>query len=168
MHLRPRRCEPLAETLDAIAEADLITLGPGSLYTSVIPNLLAAGIADAVAASPARKVYVCNLMEEPGETDGFSASAHLRALYDHSREGLAEYVVVNEQPASQAALDRYAATEAGPVHVDREGLEAMGVKTLSVELMDDEDVIRHNASALARVLVNLALEANQQSHASES
>ena len=144
------------KTLEAIAEADLITLGPGSLFTSVIPNLLVDGIAEAIASSGAPKVYVCNLMEEPGETDGYKASDHLKALLRHSKDGLADYVIVNERPAAEPVLRRYAATEAGPVEVDRAALEAMGVEVLSVDLLAGGDIVRHDSAILASLLVDLA------------
>lgn len=154
--LKPQHCEPVAETLAAIAEADLITLGPGSLFTSVIPNLLVAGITEAIQKSPALKIYVCNLMEEPGETAGYSASRHLEAVYRHSCDGLVDTVVVNEQSASESVLRRYAETQAGPVRSDRAALEAMGVSVRSVDLLAEGDVIRHDSAGLASLLVELA------------
>jgi len=95
--LRPRKCPPLRETLEAIAEADLITLGPGSLFTSVIPNLLVEGVPQAICESPAIKAYVVNLMWQPGETSGFSASDHVRAILDHSCKGLLDCVDIIER-----------------------------------------------------------------------
>src|SRR5205807_2343962 len=93
--LRPGDCEPLPETLEAIAKADLITLGPGSLYTSVIPNLLVKGVSQAIARSSALKVYFVNLMWQPGETINFAASQHVRALNDHARTRMIDCVVLN-------------------------------------------------------------------------
>lgn len=154
--LKPRRCEPLPDTLEAIANADLITLGPGSLFTSVIPNLLVEGIVDAIKKSRAPKVYICNLMEEPGETVGYTASDHLKAVFRHSCEGLADYMIVNEESAAEPVLQRYAATEAGPVYADRAVLEAMGVEVLALGLLAEGDVIRHDSAGLATLLVNLA------------
>lgn len=157
--LRPRHCAPVEETLDAIAQAELITLGPGSLFTSVIPNLLVDGIAEAIAKSGAPKVYVCNLMEEPGETAGYTASDHLKALWRHSQDGLVDYVIVNERTAAEPVLKRYAETEAGPVQADRAALEAMGVEVLSVDLLASGEVVRHDSSRLASLLVDLASRA---------
>lgn len=156
--LKPRKCEPLPETLEAIAEADLITLGPGSLFTSVIPNLLVDGISDAIRDSAAPKVYVCNLMEEPGETEGYSASRHLEAVYQHSYDGLVDAVVLNERSAPETVLQRYAEAEAGPVRPDRSALEKMGVDILPVDLLTEGDVIRHDSAGLAELLVSLAAE----------
>jgi uncharacterized cofD-like protein len=156
--LKPARCEPLPETLEAIAVADLITLGPGSLFTSVIPNLLVDGMADAIRDSSAAKVYICNLMEEPGETVGYSAAKHLEAVYQHSYDGLVDVVVLNERSAPEPVLKRYAETEAGPVVPDRAAMESMGVKVLSVDLQTEGDVIRHDAAGLAALLVSLASE----------
>jgi len=101
-------------------------------------------------------VYVCNLMEEPGETDGYTASDHLKALWRHSKDGLADYVIVNERTAAEPVLQRYAATEDGPVEVDRAALEAMGVEFLSVDLLANGDVVRHDSATLASLLVDLA------------
>ena len=95
LHLRPRRCAPVPETLAALAEADLITLGSGSLYTSVIPNLLVEGIPKAIRESQAPVVYISNLMWQPGETDGYSASDHLRAMHEHSSADLVDMVVLS-------------------------------------------------------------------------
>ena len=159
MQLQPRRCEPIQETLEAIAAADLITLGPGSLYTSVIPNLLVDGVANAIERSRAPKAYVCNLMWEPGETEGYSAADHLQSIFEHSRPGLVDYVIVNREAASAAALARYAAQHAQPVAVDDARLAEMGVDVRAHDVLDDGDVLRHDPLALARILVDIALEA---------
>ena len=98
IHLRPPDCHPLPEALEAIGKADLITLGPGSLYTSVIPNLLVSGIAQAIERSPALKVYFVNLMWQPGETINFTASRHVEAIHQHAGRKLVDYVVLNSTP----------------------------------------------------------------------
>lgn len=109
LHIIPPRCRPLPETLEAIQAADLITLGPGSLYTSLIPNLLVRGIPQAIRQSRAAKVFVCNLMTQPGETRGYTAAAHLGAVADHVGEGLFDYVVLNTREMSRGLARRYAA-----------------------------------------------------------
>ena len=155
IRLRPRECEPVPEALEALAEADLITLGPGSLYTSVIPNLLVAGVADAVRRSRAKTVYICNLMWEPGETEGYSASDHLRAVVEHSAEGIADYVVLNEGAAPAGALERYAESRAYPVEMDDDRLEQAGVRVIGANLLAEGEAVRHDPAKLARLLVEL-------------
>src|SRR5208283_4451036 len=113
--LRPRKPKPLAEALQAIAQADLITLGPGSLFTSVVPNLLVDGIPEAIAASPALKVYFVNLMWQPGETVNLSASLHVKAINKHARRQLMDCVVLNVAPISAAMRRKYAAQNVRPV-----------------------------------------------------
>src|ERR1700689_4068085 len=115
IHLLPRDSQPLPETLAAIAEADLITLGPGSLFTSVIPNLLVEGIAPAIQRSRALKAYFVNLMWQPGETIGFRASDHVKAIHEHAGVDLLDVVVVNTTPIRPAQRRKYAAEKAQPV-----------------------------------------------------
>lgn len=162
MRLRPRECAPVPEALQAIAEADLVTLGPGSLYTSVIPNLLISGVAQAVAQSPARKAYISNLMSEPGETDGYSAADHLRAVYEHSGDGLVDTVIVNNREAVPEAVDRYARQGAYAVQVDSTELRAMGAQVVDAPLLADGPVVRHETETLARLLVKLAVDGRRR------
>src|SRR4051794_4913943 len=118
-HLRlSHPCRPLAETLEAIAQADLITIGPGSLYTSIIPNLLVDNIVDALNQSPAMKAYICNIMTQPGETDGFTVEDHLRALLAHSPALKLDYVIVNSAPIHAELREKYLAD--GAVQVEFE------------------------------------------------
>ena len=164
VELRPRRARPLAETLDAIAHADLITLGPGSLYTSVIPHLLVEGIPQALAASPAVKAYFTNLMTQPGETTGMGASDHLAALLRHAgRSGryLLDVCVVNTGSILQKALERYRAQEARPVENDVRNLEAKGVKVVRADLVRMagrrvQNIIRHDPGAIGAIAIELA------------
>lgn len=158
VRLRPRRCEPLAEALQAIEQADLITLGPGSLYTSVIPNLLVRGVTEAVASSRARKIYICNLMSEPGETDGYTASDHLQAVIDHSQEGIADAILVNQSRIAPRVLKRYAAEGAEPVALDRTRLEAIAPQVLGLDFTAPGPIVRHDSDVLAELLVDLARE----------
>jgi uncharacterized cofD-like protein len=169
--LQPRRAKPLAETLEAIAEADLITLGPGSLFTSVIPNLLVEGIPEAIAASRAVKAYFVNLMSQPGETTGLRASDHLAAILRHcslrTRKTLVDVCVVNSRPIAEGALERYRAQAARPVHNDVGNLRRMGVKVLATDLVrifgrGPYDKIRHDPGAVAAIAVALAREAHRE------
>jgi uncharacterized cofD-like protein len=158
IHLRPSDCRPLPEALDAIQKADLITLGPGSLYTSVIPNLLVSEIADALERSQALKVYFVNLMWQPGETINFSASQHVEAIHAHSRAGLIDCVVLNTAPIPKAMLKKYARARVKPVENDYERLEELGIKVVTAELLavNSEHKVRHDSDALADVALDLA------------
>ena len=140
----------------------MITLGPGSLFTSVIPNLLVAGMAEAIAASPALKVYFVNLMSQPGETvANFSASDHVNAIRRHSGRGVIEVCVVNTAPITGPVLSRYRAGAAQPVDNDLENLEAMGLDIVATDLLrmrhvQADERIRHDTGAIAAVALELA------------
>jgi uncharacterized cofD-like protein len=160
IRLRPDNCEPLPEALEAIRRADLITLGPGSLYTSVIPNLLVNGIAEAIQRSPALKAYVVNLMWQPGETINFSASQHVKAIHEHARRKLTDCVILNTAPIPPAMKRKYARAHVKPVENDIEELNALGIKVVADDLVGDpaavQHKVRHNPAALARILMDLA------------
>jgi uncharacterized cofD-like protein len=158
IRLRPRKCEPLPATLDAIAAADLITLGPGSLYTSVIPNLLVEGIPDAIRRSPAVKAYFVNLMWQPGETMNFTASAHIRAIEDHAGKGLIDYAVVNTAPVRSSLRKKYARQQVDSVEVDFEQLSEMGLEVVAGDLLLESSTVRHDPKAVASVALQLARE----------
>ena len=152
----PRHCRPIPETLGALETADLITLGPGSLFTSLIPNLLVHGIPEAMARSKARKVYVCNLMTQPGESRGYTASDHVRALHEHAGRKIFDDVVLNSRPMSRLMLRRYAADEAEPVSNDLEKIRALGVEPVCAELLVEDHFARHDFRRLAQLLLELA------------
>ncbi|MCL4784317.1 MAG: YvcK family protein [Bryobacterales bacterium] len=158
LRLKPSPCEPLPETLDAIARAHLITLGPGSLYTSVLPNLLVEGIAEAIAASPAHKVYVSNLMWQPGETMRYSASDHVRAILEHAGTSVLNSTLINTGRIGEDLLRSYREKEAEPVFQDVEILREMGIRVLEADLIGGSDKIRHEPRLLAAALVALAKE----------
>jgi uncharacterized cofD-like protein len=154
VRLVPPGARPLQEVLDAIREADLILLGPGSLYTSIIPSLLVRGVVNAISRSRAECVYIANLMTQPGETDGYSVADHVRAIYDHTRVGLFDWVVVNRAPASsQALLRRYRGEGAVPVDPSLEELRRMGLKYVAAALLQQDGVVRHDQKCLARLLL---------------
>jgi uncharacterized cofD-like protein len=155
LHIVPSRCRPLPETLAAIRNADLITLGPGSLYTSLVPNLLVRGIPEEIARSRAVKVLVCNLMTQPGESRGYSAADHVRALHQHAGRELFDHVVLNTRPLSRGLLRRYAAEHAEPVALDLHAVDALGVKPLCVDLLLEDRVARHDSRRLAQLLLSL-------------
>ena len=161
--LQPRICRPLPETLDAIAAADVITLGPGSLFTSVIPNLLVSGVAKAIAKSPAVKAYFVNLMWQPGETIDFRASDHILALRKHARvPNLIDYAVINSSPISRAALKRYKLTNVCPVDNDVEAIRSMGIEVTTAALIEKGPQVRHSPEASAAVAVELAREGRRR------
>lgn len=166
IQLVPRRVKPLKEALAAIAEADLITMGPGSLFTSVIPNLLVEGIPRAIANSPATKVYFANLMTQPGETQGLTASGHVEAILKHCgrhRRGLIDVCVVNSGVLGSGAVRAYGAMAAQPVGADFAALESLGVRVISDDLVRmagqrQQTKIRHDAGAIGAITVELARE----------
>ena len=163
VRLRPDDSEPLPETLEAIGQADLITLGPGSLYTSVIPNLLVNGLAEAVSRSEALKVYFGNLMWQPGETFQFSASQHVAAIHSHAGMRLIDCVVLNTAPIPISLQKRYARSNVQPVENDFSNLAKMGVKVVTGNLVGQPSAthrkIRHDPAALADIVVDLAARA---------
>lgn len=154
--LRPGDCEPVEEALEAIADADVIVLGPGSLYTSVIPNLLVKGLADAVASSQAVTVYACNIMTQPGETDGYKASDHIRAIHQHAGSGLIKYAVVNVQEIPRKLLKKYKEDGAMPVKADLRELERLGVNVIQENMVYETDLVRHDSGKLGGAIIRLA------------
>lgn len=158
LRIVPSRCRPLPETLAELEEADLITLGPGSLYTSLIPNLLVRGIREQIARSKALKAYICNLMTQPGETLRYSAADHLRAIADHAGEKLFDLAILNTRRFSPALEKRYAAQRAEPVLNDLDELKALGVKPVLSELLVEDQVARHDSRKLAELLLSLATQ----------
>ena len=118
--IKPEHPEPLPEVLEAIENADAIVLGPGSLYTSIMPNLLAAGMVDCLYRAEAPKIYVCNIMTQPGETDGFSAADHIRALEEHAGRKILDMVIVNSGNIERHTLKGMPGTERKPVEIDGE------------------------------------------------
>lgn len=156
IRLEPERCRPLPETLEAIGAADLIVLGPGSLYTSIAPNLLVGGVAEAIRKSRARKVYVCNLMTQAGETGGFSASRHARALMEVAGDGLFDTMLLNSRIPPADLVDKYGLEGAEVVEADDEGLGGLGIDVIRRDLMSATDLVRHDPAALAREVLALA------------
>lgn len=156
VYLKPTRVPALQDVLEAIGEADLIVLGPGSLYTSIIPNLLVGGVADAIRQAPGLRVYVCNVMTQQGETRGFRASDHVRVLLEQGGPGLFEYVLVNtRRPRNQSLLARYSQQGAEPVAPDVDAVQALGVRTVADDLISEEELVRHDPRKLAAALLQL-------------
>ncbi|MDP9171743.1 MAG: uridine diphosphate-N-acetylglucosamine-binding protein YvcK [Acidobacteriota bacterium] len=153
----PAHPRPITGTLDAIARADLITMGPGSLFTSVIPNLLVAGIPDAMRQSRALKACFVNLMCQPGETTDFRASDHVRAIHAHGGEALVDCAVVNITRIAPALRRRYAEQSAAPVENDFDAIRDLGVEVLEAELLQKGAKVRHNPAAIGAVTLALAI-----------
>ncbi len=158
VRLVPRRVRPLPEVLEAIAQADLILAGPGSLYTSIIPNLLVSGVPEAIEKSKATRIYVANLMTQSGETQGYSVADHVRAIYQHTRRSLFDWVVINHQPVSPAVARRYRANGAEQVRVDVGELQRMGLRCVFDNLLEEHGVVRHHRERLTRLLLEEFVE----------
>lgn len=159
--LKPARCLPLAEALVAIRTADAVVLGPGSLYTSIIPNLLVKGIPEALARTRAIKIYVCNVMTQPGETGGYTVSAHLRAIQEHAGE-LIDYAVVNTGQVPYRLRARYRQEGAEPVVADFDEIEKLGITAVGEDLVHQTEVVRHHPDKLAQSVVQITLAAKGQ------
>ena len=150
----PAHCQALPEVIDAILGADLIILGPGSLYTSVIPNLLVDGIVEAIMQSKAKKIYVCNIMTQPGETDAYSVASHVNALLNHSRgQKIIDAVLVNNSLPANIS-EGYAKTGSIPVRLDMENLIPSGVTVVSQKLIEEnkQGLVRHSSNRVARAV----------------
>jgi uncharacterized cofD-like protein len=155
LFLVPPDVGPMPQTLEAIAQADLITIGPGSLFTSLIPNLLVRGIAQAIVQSPATKVYICNLMTQANESLDLSAADHIRALSAHAQKQIFDYALINRTPAPDDLKAKYASESACPIVNDLEAIEAMGVIPVLGDYLEVVGVARHNTSRVARDLMQL-------------
>jgi uncharacterized cofD-like protein len=157
IRINPARPRPLKETLAAIEQADLITLGPGSLFTSVIPNLLVAGIPKAIRESKGLKAYFMNLMSQPGETNDFRASDHVRAIREHAGTRLLDCVVVNTAPITGILQRKYAERSAAPIENDVHRLRALGLEVIEAELLQKGPKVRHNPATIAAIAMELAM-----------
>ena len=146
-------CGPLPETLQAISEADAIIIGPGSLYTSIIPNLLVKGIIEAITSSRAPKFYISNIMTEEGETDNFTAADHLRVIQRHTGKQIIDYAVVNSGKIDEERLKRYIEEKAVPVRSSSDEIAKMGINIIERDLVSDTEVAWHDADKLARVIL---------------
>jgi len=155
--LDPPDAPALPETLDAIARADLITVGPGSLYTSLITNLLVQGIPTALEQARGIRVYVCNLMSQANESLGLSAADHIQRIYDHTGAPIFDYALVNTTPFSTDTLARYAAENAAPIIADIERIESMGIRCIAADFASEGNVVRHAAHRVTDALLALGL-----------
>lgn len=158
IYLEPERVKPLKESIDAIINSDLIILGPGSLYTSIIPNLLVEGIPEAIMESNGMKIYIPNIMTQPGETNEYNVIDHINAIEKHTQVGLIEEVIVNSEKIPELILKKYEFKGAEPVLLDNKQkniLKSKNIKWEELELIDiSKDYIRHNAKALSKLIEN--------------
>jgi uncharacterized cofD-like protein len=159
LRLEPEKCSPLPEALAAIYEADVITIGPGSLYTSLLPPILVEGVAEAISDAEAVRIFVCNLMTQPGETDGYTARRHLEIVREYAPQIDFDYVVVNNRLISEAQLSRYAGEGAEQIGVhgsiSPETIE--GAEIIYGNLLDEGEKVRHHPEKLAQVVLLCAM-----------
>jgi uncharacterized cofD-like protein len=155
LFLVPADPQPLPQTLEAIKRADIITIGPGSLFTSLIPNLLVHGIAAAIAESSATKVYICNLMTQPNESLGRTAADHIRALNQHANRNIFDYALVNRTPVSTSLREKYALEGAAQIFVDIDAIEKLGVTPVIGDYLEEAGVARHASTRLAHDVLEL-------------
>ena len=146
--------------LEAIRDADIVVLGPGSVFTSVIPNLLVTPIAEAIAQSRAIRIYICNVMTQPGETDNFTASDHLRAIEKHLPPlppscKIVDYVLINDARPSLEAMERYARTGADMVTPDADMIKSMGYHPITGKFLSTTQLVRHDSERLSRAILHL-------------
>ncbi len=159
LEMVPPDVPPMQQTLDALAEADVITIGPGSLFTSLIPNVLVHGIPEAIAKSAALKVYVCNLMTQANESLGLSASQHIEAIYDHAGTPIFDVALINRTPASREMTAKYALEGASQIVASGEKIRALGVQPIFGDYLYEENgVARHAFHTIAADLIQLATE----------
>ncbi len=162
VHIFPKHVEPVPSTLKAIRSAEVIVLGPGSLYTSIIPNLLVDDIAKEIRNSKAIKIYICNVMTQPGETDDYTAAMHVRALIEHGGEGIVDYVLVNDTEISPEMQDFYAQKGQYPVIVDDKEIADLGVQCFKADIIDDSQMIHHDSRKLARNVMKIYNELQEE------
>jgi uncharacterized cofD-like protein len=163
--LVPPDVQPLPQTLEAIAHADLITIGPGSLFTSLIPNLLVHGIPEAIVASPGIKVYICNLMTQANESLGLTAADHIRALHEHAQRPIFDFALINRKNASNEVKARYALEGASQIVADLDAVESLGVRPILGDYLVEGEKARHANDQVAHDLIHLTQIAISQGKA---
>jgi uncharacterized cofD-like protein len=159
VYLQPSPPSATPEAIKAIEEAQIIVLGPGSLYTSIIPNLLIKEISEKIVASSAIKIYVCNIMTQPGETDDHSASDHIRMLTQHSHQRIFDYCILNTGLLPDHILKRYELEKSYPVINDFENIRKLGYRVMGDDIVVSDDVVRHDPVKLAKIILGIIEEA---------
>ena len=155
VELFPKKVQAVPAALEAIETADAIILGPGSLYTSIMPNLLVEGVAKALKKSKAIKIYICNVMTQPGETDKYSASEHVKAILEHTGRGAIDYVLVNSAPVPEKFCEEIKAV---PVEVDEDKINALGCGLIKADLINDTDAGRHDPDKLCKAVMKIVYD----------
>lgn len=151
----PSDCSPPEGAVKVLEEADLILLGPGSLFTSVIPNLLVPDIKNAIRKSKARKVYVCNLVTQPGETDNFTASDHIKEIFKIASNDVVDTILVNTEKISEKVLTHYAEAGSIPIKIDEDELYSLNLAIVKKELVKEGDFLRHDPKKLRKAILEL-------------
>ncbi len=155
LRMVPANAQPLPEAIAAIERADLITVGPGSLFTSLVTNMLVRAIPDAIARSRATRVFICNLMTQANESLGLTAADHVKAIYKHARRPIFDYALVNRTPLSDQLKAKYALEGASQIVCDSDAIEELGVHAIAGDFLDEGPVARHATERVARTLVDL-------------
>ena len=156
VHIFPREVEPVPSAINAIKNAEVIVLGPGSLYTSIMPNFLVKKVAETVRKSKAIKIYICNVMTQPGETDDYTVSMHVKSILEHAGIGSVDYVLANDKQISPALQDYYAQKGQYPVVVDEEAIHELGVGFVKADIINETNVIHHDSEKLANNIMQMA------------
>jgi uncharacterized cofD-like protein len=168
LRLEPEQCLPLPEVLKAIRAADVITVGPGSLYTSILPNLLVARVSSAIGESPATKIFICNLMTQPGETDNYSARQHLETIKSYAPEIHFDFVVVNDRRITKEQSERYAVEGAYQIGIDEDVVTSFAnlldrsTRVVRANLLEEGEKVRHDSKLLAGIVIACTQQARSQ------
>ena len=165
LRLEPERCLPLPEVLKAIRAADVITVGPGSLYTSILPNLLVARVSHAIGETAATKIFICNLMTQPGETDNYTARQHLETVKSYAPEIHFDFVIVNDRRITRNQSERYALEGAHQIGIDADSIDSVldqSTQVIRTNLLEDGEKVRHDSTLLARVVMACRQQACSQ------
>lgn len=155
VYLKPENAPATEKAINAIADADIIMLGPGSLYTSIMPNLVIKEISEAISSANAFKIYVCNVMTQQGESDGYSASDHVNAIVSHAGKDVINACLVNDAKVPLDAQSRYKAEDSFPVNADVDKIRGMGYAVVATDLLGVTDYVRHDSAKLTRALIKL-------------
>ncbi len=164
LYIKPEGCAATEDALEAIQTADAIVIGPGSLYTSILPNLLIEDISNALARSSAPKIYICNVMTQPHETDFHTAFDHVNAIIEHSRPEVLSHIVVNTGSIPQSILDKYAKEEAYPVVVDVAKIKGLGYTIIESDIITAKDIVRHNPRRLVKIIADIVSSTKKTTH----
>ena len=155
IRLQPVNCRPTAEAIEAIRKADAIVLGPGSLYTSIMPNLLVGRMYQEIISSKAIKIYVCNVMTQKGETEDLKASDHLKAIMEHTGPGIVDYCIVNTARIPAEMAEKYSSEDSSPVVPDSENLRKMKTKVVEAHIVSTKGHVRHDSAKLVKIIMDL-------------